>query len=66
LEHADAVGQHRLQPMLERCFRLADNQMTVRTEILAGVTTFLTMAHIIFVQSVLLVAYPVFVRSRMG
>jgi AGZA family xanthine/uracil permease-like MFS transporter len=40
--------------MLERYFRLRDNQTTVRTELLAGVTTFLTMAYIIFVQPAVL------------
>ncbi len=40
--------------MLERFFRLSENQTTVRTEILAGVTTFLTMAYIIFVQPAVL------------
>jgi len=40
--------------MLERVFRLAENQTTARTEILAGVTTFLTMAYIIFVQPAVL------------
>lgn len=36
--------------MLERFFRLSENQTSARTELLAGVTTFLTMAYIIFVQ----------------
>src|SRR3989475_10761216 len=36
--------------MLERFFHLSENQTTTRTEVLAGVTTFLTMAYIIFVQ----------------
>ena len=40
--------------MLERCFRLAENQTNARTEVLAGVTTFLTMAYIIFVQPAVL------------
>jgi AGZA family xanthine/uracil permease-like MFS transporter len=40
--------------MLERFFRLAENQTSVRTEVLAGVTTFLTMAYIIFVQPAVL------------
>jgi AGZA family xanthine/uracil permease-like MFS transporter len=35
---------------LERRFALATHGTTVQTEILAGVTTFLTMAYIIFVQ----------------
>ncbi len=40
--------------MLERFFRLSENQTTARTELLAGVTTFLTMAYIIFVQPAVL------------
>ena len=36
--------------MLDRWFRLRENNTTVSTEILAGVTTFLTMAYIIVVQ----------------
>ena len=40
--------------MLDRCFRLKEHGTTVRTELLAGVTTFLTMAYIIFVQPIIL------------
>jgi adenine/guanine/hypoxanthine permease len=40
--------------MLERLFRLSENQTSARTELLAGVTTFLTMAYIIFVQPAVL------------
>ncbi len=36
--------------MLEQLFRLRDHGTTIRTEILAGVTTFLTMSYIIFVN----------------
>lgn len=36
--------------MLERLFHLAANSTTVRTEIVAGVTTFLAMAYILFVN----------------
>ncbi len=36
--------------MLDAYFKLSDNQTTVRREILAGVTTFLTMAYIAFVN----------------
>jgi AGZA family xanthine/uracil permease-like MFS transporter len=36
--------------ILERYFKLKDNGTDVRTELLAGVTTFLTMAYIIFVN----------------
>ena len=35
-------------------FRLSENQSTARTEALAGVTTFVTMAYIIFVQPAVL------------
>src|SRR5882672_9626370 len=41
-------------PMLERFFQLAENRTNVRTEIVAGLTTFLTMAYIIFVQPAVL------------
>jgi adenine/guanine/hypoxanthine permease len=40
--------------MLEQLFKLSVNQTTARTEILAGVTTFLTMAYIIVVQPAVL------------
>jgi len=36
--------------MLEQLFKLQENKTTVRTEIVAGLTTFLTMAYIIFVN----------------
>ncbi|MDX9861985.1 MAG: solute carrier family 23 protein, partial [Rhodospirillales bacterium] len=36
--------------MLETFFKLSENGTTVRRELLAGVTTFLTMAYIIFVN----------------
>ncbi len=39
---------------LERRFHLAEHGTTPRTEILAGVTTFLTLAYILFVQPALL------------
>ena len=35
-------------------FRLAENRTTVRTELLAGLTTFLSMAYILFVQPAVL------------
>jgi AGZA family xanthine/uracil permease-like MFS transporter len=40
--------------MLERFFRLTANGTTVRTEIVAGLTTFFAMAYIIFVQPAVL------------
>jgi len=36
--------------MLNRFFKLDENNTTVKTEVLAGITTFLTMAYIIFVN----------------
>ncbi|HLT99536.1 MAG TPA: NCS2 family permease [Burkholderiaceae bacterium] len=36
--------------MFERLFRLSEHDTNARTEVLAGVTTFLTMAYIIFVN----------------
>ena len=41
---------------LERRFALAANGTSVRTEVIAGVTTFMTMAYIIFVQPAVLSA----------
>jgi adenine/guanine/hypoxanthine permease len=41
---------------LQRRFDLAANGTTLRTEVIAGVTTFLTMAYIIFVQPTVLSA----------
>ncbi|EOI6459067.1 NCS2 family permease [Vibrio cholerae] len=40
--------------MLEKLFKLSEYRTNVRTEILAGVTTFLTMAYIIFVNPAIL------------
>jgi len=40
--------------MIERLFKLSANQTNVRTEVVAGLTTFLTMAYIIFVQPAVL------------
>ena len=37
-------------PLLERLFKLTERDTTVRREVIAGVTTFLTMAYIIFVN----------------
>lgn len=39
---------------LERLFRLKENGTNVKTEIIAGLTTFLTMCYIIFVNPVIL------------
>ncbi len=39
---------------IERLFHLSGSQTTIRTEILAGITTFMTMSYIIFVQPAVL------------
>jgi len=41
---------------LESLFRLSENQTSFRTEVLAGTTTFVTLAYIIFVQPAVLSA----------
>ena len=40
--------------MLEKLFRLDENRTTVRIEIIAGLTTYLTMAYIVFVNPLIL------------
>ena len=40
--------------MLEKIFKLSEHGTSVKTEIIAGLTTFLTMAYIIFVNSAIL------------
>ncbi len=40
--------------MLDRFFKLTENKTTVRTEFMAGITTFLTMAYIVVVQPAVL------------
>lgn len=42
------------KPFLEKLFKLDENNTTVRTEIIAGVTTFMTMAYIIIVNPAIL------------
>ncbi len=42
--------------MLERIFKLSENRTDARTEVVAGLTTFLTMAYIIFVNPAILEA----------
>jgi AGZA family xanthine/uracil permease-like MFS transporter len=40
--------------MMDKLFGLSDNKTTVRIELMAGLTTFLTMAYIIFLQPAVL------------
>src|SRR6266581_147705 len=44
------VTNNRAGGLLERTFRLTESGTTVRTEVLAGVTTFVTLAYILFVN----------------
>lgn len=39
---------------LENMFRLKEHNTTVRTEVIAGITTFMTMAYIIIVNPIIL------------
>jgi adenine/guanine/hypoxanthine permease len=43
-----------MRDFVEKYFRLSASATTVRTEVLAGVTTFMTMSYIIFVQPAVL------------
>lgn len=49
-----AAGTQRASGKLDRYFALSDRGTTVRTEVLAGVTTFLTMAYIVLVNPAIL------------
>ena len=42
--------RERFCQMLEKIFKLSKNQTTVKTEVMAGVTTFMTMAYILAVN----------------
>ncbi len=42
--------------MLEKLFKLSEHETSVKTEVIAGLTTFLTMAYIIFVNPSMLAA----------
>src|SRR5271170_3322760 len=50
----EAIRRCTLAIMLERLFRLRDHGTTARTEILGGVTTFVTMAYILVVNPAIL------------
>ena len=47
-----AVGVNR--SLVERMFKLREHGTSVRTELVAGLTTFLTMAYIVFVNPAIL------------
>jgi len=43
--------------MFEKMFKLSENKTTVKTEIIAGLTTFMTMAYIIALNPNLLTGF---------
>lgn len=49
-----AIPNPSSENMLERLFKLSENKTSFRTEVLAGVTTFLTMCYIIIVNPMIL------------
>jgi len=51
---AATAFQSQIVPMLERYFSLKEHGTDIRTEFIAGVTTFLTMVYIVFVNPVIL------------
>ncbi|MBW3624020.1 MAG: NCS2 family permease [Armatimonadetes bacterium] len=55
---AEASGVSGSGAWLERLFRLRENRTTVQTELVAGLTTFVTMAYIIFVNPLILGSLP--------
>ncbi len=50
MSEATTTGAQNPQPLLERYFGLREAGTTVRTEFVAGLTTFLTMVYIVFVN----------------
>ena len=50
------VGQGKRGYMLEKIFKLRENNTTVRTELIAGLTTFMTMVYILALNPTILSA----------
>src|SRR5258706_4522668 len=50
MESAHKVDSGKSVSLLERLFHLTENQTTVRQELLAGVTTFMTMGYVVVVN----------------
>ena len=46
--------KRKVDTMLEKVFKLSENKTTVKTEVVAGLTTFMTMAYIIALNPILL------------
>jgi AGZA family xanthine/uracil permease-like MFS transporter len=51
---SEKVGSQTIETFLERKFDLARHGTTVRTELVAGLTTFLTMVYVVFVNPTIL------------
>jgi AGZA family xanthine/uracil permease-like MFS transporter len=51
---SEKVDSRTIEALLERKFDLARNGTTVRTELVAGLTTFLTMVYVVFVNPTIL------------
>ena len=49
--------KRKVDTMLEKVFKLSDNKTTVKTEVVAGLTTFMTMAYIIALNPNLLTGF---------
>jgi len=52
------AAQARVAGLLERTFGLGERGTDIRTEVIAGITTFMTMAYILFVNPAVLSAVP--------
>lgn len=52
----DMTNQNRNNSTLEKMFKLSENGTNVKTEIMAGITTFMTMAYILIVNPITLSA----------
>src|SRR3954451_4079859 len=51
---------------LERFFSIRERGSSVRTEVLGGIVTFLTMAYIVFVNPAILSAAGLLLNARVG
>ena len=51
--------KRKVDTMLEKVFKLSENKTTVKTEVVAGLTTFMTMAYIIALNPNLLTGFAV-------
>jgi AGZA family xanthine/uracil permease-like MFS transporter len=44
------IKEAKMKALLEKTFKLKENNTTIRTEVMAGITTFMTMAYILIVN----------------